>query len=121
MKKNQNNQNNQKNDEEKIKETKNDNDKNIENEKKEENKEDEKKEDNVEEKKDEIKIENKDNINRNKENAALMVFIGNISNLNDYLSNQSKIKKIFSHFDEIFKFSEENIKKVSDILGFNIK
>ena len=110
-----------KNDEEKIKETKNDNDKNIENEKKEENKEDEKKEDNVEEKKDEIKIENKDNINRNKENAALMVFIGNISNLNDYLSNQSKIKKIFSHFDEIFKFSEENIKKVSDILGFNIK
>jgi len=111
----------EKNDEEKIKETKNDNDKNIENEKKEENKEDEKKEDNVEEKKDEIKIENKDNINRNKENAALMVFIGNISNLNDYLSNQSKIKKIFSHFDEIFKFSEENIKKVSDILGFNIK
>jgi len=110
-----------KNDEEKIKEIKNDNDKNIENEKKEENKEDEKKEDNVEEKKDEIKIENKDNINRNKENAALMVFIGNISNLNDYLSNQSKIKKIFSHFDEIFKFSEENIKKVSDILGFNIK
>ena len=113
--------NEEKNDEEKIKETKNDNDKNIENEKKEENKEDEKKEDNVEEKKDEIKIENKDNINRNKENAALMVFIGNISNLNDYLSNQSKIKKIFSHFDEIFKFSEENIKKVSDILGFNIK
>ena len=113
--------NEEKNDEEKIKETKNDNDKNIEIEKKEENKEDEKKEDNVEEKKDEIKIENKDNINRNKENAALMVFIGNISNLNDYLSNQSKIKKIFSHFDEIFKFSEENIKKVSDILGFNIK
>ena len=113
--------NEEKNDEEKIKETKNDNDKNIENEKKEENKEDEKKEDDVEEKKDEIKIENKDNINRNKENAALMVFIGNISNLNDYLSNQSKIKKIFSHFDEIFKFSEENIKKVSDILGFNIK
>jgi hypothetical protein len=113
--------NEEKNDEEKIKETKNDNDENIEIEKKEENKEDEKKEDNVEEKKDEIKIENKDNINRNKENAALMVFIGNISNLNDYLSNQSKIKKIFSHFDEIFKFSEENIKKVSDILGFNIK
>ena len=113
--------NEEKNDEEKIKETKNDNDNNIEIEKKEENKEDEKKEDNVEEKKDEIKIENKDNINRNKENAALMVFIGNISNLNDYLSNQSKIKKIFSHFDEIFKFSEENIKKVSDILGFNIK
>ena len=113
--------NEEKNDEEKIKETKNDNDKNIEIEMKEENKEDEKKEDNVEEKKDEIKIENKDNINRNKENAALMVFIGNISNLNDYLSNQSKIKKIFSHFDEIFKFSEENIKKVSDILGFNIK
>jgi len=113
--------NEEKNDEEKIKETKNDNDNNIEIEKIEENKEDEKKEDNVEEKKDEIKIENKDNINRNKENAALMVFIGNISNLNDYLSNQSKIKKIFSHFDEIFKFSEENIKKVSDILGFNIK
>ena len=113
--------NEEKNDEEKIKETKNDNDNNIEIEIKEENKEDEKKEDNVEEKKDEIKIENKDNINRNKENAALMVFIGNISNLNDYLSNQSKIKKIFSHFDEIFKFSEENIKKVSDILGFNIK
>ena len=113
--------NEEKNDEEKIKETKNDNENNIEIEMKEENKEDEKKEDNVEEKKDEIKIENKDNINRNKENAALMVFIGNISNLNDYLSNQSKIKKIFSHFDEIFKFSEENIKKVSDILGFNIK
>ena len=113
--------NEEKNDEEKIKEIKNDNENNIEIEKKEENKEDEKKEDNVEEKKDEIKIENKDNTNRNKENAALMVFIGNISNLNDYLSNQSKIKKIFSHFDEIFKFSEENIKKVSDILGFNIK
>ena len=104
-----------------IKKKQKKNDNNIEIEKKEENKEDEKKEDNVEEKKDEIKIENKDNINRNKENAALMVFIGNISNLNDYLSNQSKIKKIFSHFDEIFKFSEENIKKVSDILGFNIK
>ena len=50
-----------------------------------------------------------------------MVFIGNISNLNDYLSNQSKIKEIFHHFDEKFKFSEENIKKVSDVLGFNIK
>ena len=50
-----------------------------------------------------------------------MVFIGNISNLNDYLSNQSKMKEIFSYFDEKFKFSQENIKKVSDILGFNIK
>ena len=50
-----------------------------------------------------------------------MVFIGNISNLNDYLSNQSKMKEIFNHFDEKFKFSEENIKKVSDVLGFHIK
>ena len=67
------------------------------------------------------KIYNKINNNRNKQNEALMVFIGNISNLNDYISNQSKIKEIFGYFDGIFKFSDENIKNVSEILGFNIK
>ena len=98
-------------------------------EKKEETKEDiieEKKEENKEEKKDDniidIKINEKDNnVNKNKQNEVLMIFIGNIANLNDYLSNQSKMKKIFEHFDEIYNFSQENIKKVSDILGFNIK
>lgn len=87
------------------------------------------KEDNIENKKENLEENNgekitqhKENkINRNKQNEALMVFIGNISNLNDYLSNQSKMKEIFGHFDEIFKFSEDDIKKVSDILGFNIK
>ena len=86
----------------------------------------EKKEENKEEKKDDniidIKINEKDNnVNKNKQNEVLMIFIGNIANLNDYLSNQSKMKKIFEHFDEIYNFSQENIKKVSDILGFNIK
>ena len=77
----------------------------------------------VEEKnKKEEEVKNKIDINnRNKQNEVLMVFIGNISNLNDYLSNQSKMKEIFNHFDEKFKFSEENIKKVSDVLGFHIK
>ena len=92
--------------------------------KKEEKKDDkieEKKEEQKEEQKEENKIKNKDNNYRNKQNEVLMVFIGNISNLNDYLSNQSKMKKIFEHFDEIYKFSEDNVKKVSDILGFNIK
>ena len=83
----------------------------------------EKKEEKIEENKEEneIKIKDNNNNNRNKQNEVLMVFIGNISNLNDYLSNQSKMKKIFEHFDEIYKFSEDNVKKVSDILGFNIK
>ena len=86
----------------------------------------EKKDENIEEKKDDyknnIKINNKENnIKKNKQNEVLMIFIGNIANLNDYLSNQSKMKKIFEHFDEIYNFSQENIKKVSDILGFNIK
>ena len=87
------------------------------------------KEDNIENKKENLEENNEEKItqlkenkiNRNKQNEALMVFIGNISNLNDYLSNQSKMKEIFGHFDEIFKFSEDDIKKVSDILGFNIK
>ena len=92
----------------------------------EEEKIEEKKEENKEEKKDDniidIKINEKDNnVNKNKQNEVLMIFIGNIANLNDYLSNQSKMKKIFEHFDEIYNFSQENIKKVSDILGFNIK
>ena len=89
--------------------------------KKEESKDDDKIKDKENNKKeDEIKKEIDINY-KNKQNEALMVFIGNISNLNDYLSNQSKIKEIFHHFDEKFKFSEENIKKVSDVLGFNIK
>ena len=95
-------------------------------EEKKEEKIEEKKEENKEEKKDnniiDIKINEKDNnVNKNKQNEVLMIFIGNIANLNDYLSNQSKMKKIFEHFDEIYNFSQENIKKVSDILGFNIK
>ena len=94
-----------------------------------EEKKEEIKEEKIEEKKEEIKEEKNDikkedtnsKIKRNKQNEVLMVFIGNIANLNDYLSNQSKMKKIFEHFDEIYNFSKENIKKVSDILGFNIK
>ena len=67
-------------------------------------------------------IESKDNEeNKNKQNDALMVFIGNASNLNDYLSNQSKIKEVFAFFDEKYSFNEDNIRNVSDILGFNIK
>ena len=58
--------------------------------------------------------------NKNKQNDALMLFIGNISNLNDYLSNQSKIKEVFEFFKKKYDFNEENNKKVSDILGFNI-
>ena len=50
-----------------------------------------------------------------------MQFIGNISNLNDYLSNQSKIKDVFSFFEQKYSFNEENIKNVSDIMGFHIK
>ena len=105
---------------EEIVEEKKDDNKNS-NIKKEENKDDDKIKDKENNKKeDEIKKEIDINY-KNKQNEALMVFIGNISNLNDYLSNQSKIKEIFHHFDEKFKFSEENIKKVSDVLGFNIK
>ncbi len=59
--------------------------------------------------------------NKNKQNDALMEFIGNISNLNDYLSNQSKIKEVFAFFAEKYSFNEDNIKNVSDILGFNVK
>ena len=107
---------------EEIKEEEKENNK----EEKSEEKIEEKKEENKEEKKDDniidIKINEKDNnVNKNKQNEVLMIFIGNIANLNDYLSNQSKMKKIFEHFDEIYNFSQENIKKVSDILGFNIK
>ena len=94
-------------------------------EEKENNKEEKKKkeEKEIEEEKIEEKKLNEDNtnVNKNKQNEALMVFIGNISNLNDYLSNQSKMKEIFAYFDEKYKFNEDNIKKVSDILGFNIK
>ena len=94
-------------------------------EEKENNKEEkEKKEEKeIEDEKIEEKKLNEDNtnVNKNKQNEALMVFIGNISNLNDYLSNQSKTKEIFAYFDEKYKFNEDNIKKVSDILGFNIK
>ena len=105
---------------EEIVEEKKDDNKNS-NIKKEENKDDDKIKDKENNKK-EDEIKNEIDINyKNKQNEALMVFIGNISNLNDYLSNQSKIKEIFHHFDEKFKFSEENIKKVSDVLGFNIK
>ena len=105
---------------EEIVEEKKDDNKNS-NIKKEENKDDDQIKDKENNKKeDEIKKEIDINY-KNKQNEALMVFIGNISNLNDYLSNQSKIKEIFHHFDEKFKFSEENIKKVSDVLGFNIK
>jgi hypothetical protein len=59
--------------------------------------------------------------NKNKQNDALMEFIGNISNLNDYLSNQAKIKEVFAFFVEKYSFNEDNIKNVSDILGFNVK
>ena len=77
--------------------------------------------DKVENKEDDKVQNEKNQITRNNQNEALMVFIGNISNLNDYLSNQSRMREIFAYFDEKFKFSEDNIKKVSDILGFNIK
>ena len=86
-----------------------------------EKKEEKIEEEDKEENKGEDKNQNEDQIKNNNQNEALMVFIGNISNLNDYLSNQSKMKEIFSYFDEKFKFSQENIKKVSDILGFHIK
>jgi len=86
-----------------------------------EKKEEKIEEEDREENKGEDKNQNEEQIKNNNQNEALMVFIGNISNLNDYLSNQSKMKEIFSYFDEKFKFSQENIKKVSDILGFNIK
>ena len=59
--------------------------------------------------------------NKIKQNDALMLFIGNASNLNDYLSNQSKIKEVFAFFDNKYSFNEENVRNVSDILGFNIK
>ena len=59
--------------------------------------------------------------NKNKQNEVLMLFIGNASNLNDYLSNQSKIKEVFKFFDDKYSFNEESVKNVSDILGFNIK
>ena len=49
-----------------------------------------------------------------------MIFIGNISNLNDYLSNQGKIKEVFGFFEKKYSFDKDNIRKVSDILGFNI-
>ena len=62
-----------------------------------------------------------ENENKNKKNDALMEFIGNISNLNDYISNQAKIKEVFAHFEEKYSFNEDNIKNVSDILGFNVK
>ena len=118
-----------KKEDEENKEEEKDNNKEEEKENKEEEKENNKEE---KEKKEEKEIEdekieekklNEDNtnVNKNKQNEALMVFIGNISNLNDYLSNQSKMKEIFAYFDEKYKFNEDNIKKVSDILGFNIK
>ena len=118
-----------KKEDEENKEEEKDNNKEEEKENKEEEKENNKEE---KEKKEEKEIEdekieekklNEDdtNVNKNKQNEALMVFIGNISNLNDYLYNQSKMKEIFAYFDEKYKFNEDNIKKVSDILGFNIK
>ena len=63
----------------------------------------------------------KEDENKTHQNKALMQFIGNISNLNDYLSNQSKIKEVFSFFEQKYSFNEENIKNVSDIMGFHIK
>ena len=65
--------------------------------------------------------ENKEEENKNKQNKVLMLFIGNISILNDYLCNQAKIKEVFAFFNEKFSFNEDNIRNVSDILGFNIK
>ena len=64
---------------------------------------------------------NKEEENKNKQNEVLMLFIGNISILNDYLCNQAKIKEVFAFFNEKFSFNENNIRNVSDILGFNIK
>ena len=63
----------------------------------------------------------KEDENKTNQNNALMQFIGNISNLNDYLSNQSKIKEVFKFFEEKYSFNEENVKNVSDIMGFHIK
>jgi len=63
----------------------------------------------------------KEDENKTKQNNALMQFIGNISNLNDYLSNESKIKEVFTFFEQKYSFNEENIKNVSDIMGFHIK
>ena len=65
--------------------------------------------------------ENKEEENKNKQNKVLMLFIGNISILNDYLCNLAKIKEVFAFFNEKFSFNEDNIRNVSDILGFNIK
>ena len=89
-------------------------------EKKEEKKEDKDKEKDDKEEKEEKIIEKKEN-NKKRQNEALMLLIGNISNLNDYLSNQSKIKEVFAFFDKKYSFNEDNIRNVSDILGFNIK
>ena len=63
----------------------------------------------------------KEDENKSNQNNALMQFIGNISNLNDYLSNESKIKDVFTYFEQKYSFNEENIKNVSDIMGFHIK
>ena len=63
----------------------------------------------------------KEEENKNKQNKVLMLFIGNISILNDYLCNLAKIKEVFAFFNEKFSFNEDNIRNVSDILGFNIK
>ena len=67
--------------------------------------------------------DSKEDENKNKiqNNEVLMQFIGNASNLNDYLSNQSKIKEVFAFFDKKYSFTDENVKNVSDIFGFNIK
>ena len=66
-------------------------------------------------------VERKEEENKNKQNEVVMLFIGNITILNDYLSNQSKIKEVFAFFDKKYTFNEDNIRNVSDILGFNIK
>ncbi len=66
-------------------------------------------------------VEQKEEENKNKQNEVVMLFIGNITILNDYLSNQSKIKEVFAFFDKKYTFNEDNIRNVSDILGFNIK
>ena len=91
-------------------------------EEKEENKVIEKKEKKEKEEEDkEYKDEKQKKENNKKQNEALMLLIGNISNLNDYLANQSKIKEVFAFFDKKYSFNENNIRNVSDILGFNIK
>lgn len=74
----------------------------------------------IENNKNETQGQNEDE-NKSNQNNALMQFIGNISNLNDYLSNKSKIKDVFSFFEQKYSFNEENIKNVSDIMGFHIK